>query len=138
MRFMDLKDVYNYNPTSRPTSRCTTRRSRREHVSTLSQRVLDNMLGASYDTFPWFRAVAIGGLLHRRRTREPGRQPVAGSASRSARTGRVRAGLQRRKALAEQQADNPAQLFVHDGEQFSYAFLPDQGWHLAWRAAPGR
>jgi hypothetical protein len=26
----------------------------------LSQRVLDDMLGASYDTFPWFRFTALG------------------------------------------------------------------------------
>ena len=26
--------------------------------------------------------------------------------------------------------DNPTQLFVYEGEQYVYTFLPDRGWHL--------
>jgi hypothetical protein len=98
----------------------------------LSQRVLDNMLGASYDTFPWFRYYAVG---------------IFASVTNSNLVDKVelkeRIAIQRFETEEELTAvygadvidratgpDNPQQLFTYDGQEFAYTFLPDQGWHL--------
>ncbi|MEQ9499728.1 MAG: zinc-dependent metalloprotease [Deltaproteobacteria bacterium] len=129
--FMDLQAVYNYNPdvftyVSMYDAPFGTRNA------ALSQRVLDNMLGASYDTFPWFRYYAIG---------------LFSSVTNSNLVGSVelkeRIAIRRFETLEELQAeygddivdratgpDNTQQIFVHDGEEYTYTYLADQGWHL--------
>lgn len=129
--FMDLQDVYNYNPNV-STYVSMYDAPFGERNAALSQRVLDNMLGASYDTFPWFRFLAVNLFASATNTN------LVDNLSLKERIAIQRFENQEEfelvygaEALAEATSpDNPAQLFVHDGEQFSYAFLPDQGWHL--------
>src|SRR5690606_4362265 len=57
--FMDLHQVDNYDPNVNTyVSMYDTPLGARNFA--LSQRVLDDMLGASYDTYPWFRFSALG------------------------------------------------------------------------------
>jgi hypothetical protein len=129
--FMDLQEIYNYNPDIYTyVAMYDAPFGNRNYA--ISQRVLDNMLGASYDTFPWFRYYAIG---------------LFSSVTNSNLVGNVelkeRIAIQRFENDAEFFAeygddiidratgpDNPQQIFVHEGEEYVYTHLRDQNWHL--------
>lgn len=129
--FMDLQEVYNYNPdiytyVAMYDAPFGTRNQ------ALSQRVLDNMLGAGYDTFPWFRYYAL--LIFSSVTNT---NLVDGEELKE------RIAIRRYENLAELTEefgedildratgpDNPQQLFTRDGEEYVYTYLPDRGWHL--------
>lgn len=129
--FMDLQEVSNYNPNVETYVAMYDTPFDNSSLA-LSQRVLDNMLGSNYDTFPWFRFFALN---------------LFSSATNSNLVSNV--GLRDRIAIRRYQnleelelefgagirdkilrEDNPAQLFVHDGEQYIYTYLEDRGWHL--------
>ena len=129
--FMDLQEVYNYNPDVYTYVSMYDAPFGDRNLA-LSQRVLDNMLGASYDTFPWFRYYAIG---------------IFSSVTNSNLVDKVelkeRIAIQRfeneEEILAAYGADlmeratgpnNPQQLFTHEGQEYVYTYLADQGWHL--------
>ena len=101
----------------------------------LSQRVLDNMLGSSYDTFRWFRYLGINLFAWATNGNDIGNIDL-----------KERIAIRRFENRAEflesfsEQAlvdvaadDNPAQFFIHDGERYVYTYLADQGWHLVAR-----
>ncbi|MEY4545416.1 MAG: hypothetical protein RL685_1611 [Pseudomonadota bacterium] len=129
--FMDQQEVSNYSPNVNTfVSMYDATLGSRNYA--LSQRVLDNMLGASYDTFPWFRFTALG---------------VFASVTNSNLIGDVslkeRIAIRRYENMQELTslygddilqratgASNPEQLFTHEGQEYVYTFLPDQGWHL--------
>ena len=98
----------------------------------LSQRVLDNMLGSNYDTFPWFRYYAIAIFANVANTN------LIGSTELRDRIAIHRFNnesdlFERFPRDAVDQAlrpDNPQQTFVHQGEEFVYTFLGDRTWHL--------
>jgi len=98
----------------------------------LSQRVLDNMLGSNYDTFPWFRYYAIALFASVTNTN------LVGSAELKERIAIHRFNTasdlyERFPQDSVDQAlrpDNPQQTFVHDGEEYVYTFLDDRTWHL--------
>lgn len=129
--FMDLQEIYNYNPDIYTyVSMYDAPFGDRNFA--LSQRVLDNMLGASYDTFPWFRYYAIGIFSSVTNSNLVGRAEL-----------KERIAIRRYENDAEFYAeygddvidratgpDNPQQIFVHEGEEFVYTHLPDQNWHL--------
>lgn len=129
--FMDQQEVSNYSPNVNTfVSMYDAALGSRNYA--LSQRVLDNMLGASYDTFPWFRFTALG---------------VFSSVTNGNLIGDVslkeRIAIRRYENLTELTSmygadileratgsGNPEQLFTHEGQELVYTFLPDQGWHL--------
>jgi hypothetical protein len=98
----------------------------------LSQRVLDNMLGASYDTFPWFRYTALGvfasvtngNLVSNVELKE--RIAIRRYENLEELTSAYGADIMERATGPT----NPEQLFTQDGQEYVYTFLPDQGWHL--------
>jgi hypothetical protein len=129
--FMDLQEVYNYSPNVE-TYVAMYDTSFDDSNLALNQRVLDDMLGANYDTFPWFRYYALN---------------LFSSATNSNLVSDVslrdRVAIRRYQNLEELELefgrgildqtlreDNPAQLFVHNGEQYIYTYLEDRGWHL--------
>jgi len=129
--FMDQQEVSNYSPNVNTfVSMYDQPFGTRNRA--LSQRVLDDMLGASYDTFPWFRFTALG---------------VFASVTNGNLVSNVelkdRIAIRRYETLQELTstygddilaratgADNPEQLFTQDGQEYVYTFLPDQGWYL--------
>jgi hypothetical protein len=129
--FMDLQEVYNYNPDVYTYVSMYDAPFGDRNLA-LSQRVLDNMLGANYDTFPWFRYYSIGIFSAVTNTNLVDQVQL-----------KERIAMQRYENLEELQAvygadiidratgaDNPQQLFTQDGEEYVYTFLADQGWHL--------
>lgn len=129
--FMDLQEVYDYNPDvytyvslyDAPFG---------DPNTALSQRVLDDMLGSNYDTFPWFRYYAIG---------------LFASVTNSDLVSKIE--LKERIAISRYEneaelveaigqegfdqavaAGNISQTFVKDGEEFVYTFMADRAWHL--------
>lgn len=129
--FMDLQDVYNYDPNIAGYAAMYDSNFGGAN-SAVAQRVLDNMLGANYDIFPWFRFLAVN---------------IFASATNSNLIGdislRDRIALERfenldeflamygEQSMLEATAEgNSAQVFVHNGEEHIFTFLPDQGWYL--------
>jgi Met-zincin len=129
--FMDLQEVYNYNPNVETYVAMYDTPFDNASLA-LNQRVLDDMLGANYDTFPWFRYFALN---------------LFSSATNSNLVSNVglrdRVAVRRYENLAELEqefgsgirdqivrTDNPQQVFVHGGEQYIYTYLHDQSWHL--------
>lgn len=131
LAFMDLQDVYDYDPNFETYVAMYDAPFGTKNAA-LAQRVLDNMLGANYDIFPWFRYFAIdifgyvtnSNLIYTTQLRE-------------------RIAIRRFERLADFEAefgtdslaeatrvDNPAQTFVHEGEEYVYTRLEDRGWHL--------
>jgi len=129
--FMDQQQVSNYNPNVNTYISMYDQPFGAQNLA-LSQHVLDDMLGASYDTFPWFRYTALG---------------VFSSVTNSNLVSNVdlkdRIAIQRFETLDELKAkygddvldratgqDNPEQLFTQSGDEFVYTYLADQGWYL--------
>ena len=129
--FMDLQEVYNYDP-SVYTYVSIYDAPFGDYNAALSKRVLDNMLGSSYDTFPWFKYYAM---------------LIFSSVTNS----NLVDGLELKDRIAVQRfenemelfeaygadvidrataAGNPAQVFTHAGEEYVYTYLADQSWHL--------
>ncbi len=129
--FMDLQDVYNYNPNVNTfVAMYDAPFGNRNYA--LSQRVLDNMLGANYDTFPWFRYFAVNLFASTTNTNLVNglelRERIAIRRYENREEFELEYGAD---ALAAATArDNPAQLFIHEGEEYAYTYLEDQGWHL--------
>ncbi|WP_083457087.1 zinc-dependent metalloprotease [Sandaracinus amylolyticus] len=130
--FMDLQLVYNYDPNVETYAAMYDAPPFGSRTSALSQRVLDDMLGANYDTFPWFRFLAVNLFASATNTNLIGDVGL-----------RERIAIRRYENLEELELElgehvieeataegNPAQIFVHDGEEHIYTFLEDQGWHL--------
>jgi hypothetical protein len=129
--FMDQQDVYNYNPNIQTYVAMYDATFGGRNLA-LSQRVLDNMLGANYDIFPWFRYLAVNlfawatnsNLINGADLKER----IAIKRYESLIAFNEEYG---EEAYAEtRRPDNPTQLFLHEGEQYVYTFLPDRGWHL--------
>jgi Met-zincin len=129
--FMDQQEVSNYSPNVNTFVSMYDRPFGARNLA-LSQRVLDDMLGASYDTFPWFRFTALGVFAS-----------VTNGNLISNVELKERIAIRRYETLAELIAtygedvleratgpDNPEQLFTQDGQEYVYTFLSDQGWYL--------
>ena len=129
--FVDLQDVYNYSPNVQ-TYVAMYDAPYGSMTQAVSQRVLDSMLGANYDTFPWFKYYAT--LIFASVTNSN----LVGTLSL-----KERIAIERYENEAEflgqygqvalEQAlsrDNPAQHFVHEGENYVYVYLPERAWHL--------
>lgn len=128
--FMDLQDVY-YSPNISTYVAMYDAPFGTENYA-LSQRVLDNMLGSNYDTFPWFRYLAVNIFAAVTNTN------LVGSPELKERIAIWRfnnaADLYERfpaevieEALHE---GNTQQTFMYEGEEYVYTYLPDRSWHL--------
>lgn len=130
--YMDLQEVYNYDPNVYTYVSLYDAPAFGDKNAAVSQRVLDNMLGAGYDTFPWFRYYAL--LIY---------SSVTNSNLVSNIQLKDRIAVERFDNVEElmlkygedvlDQAlrpDNASGVFVHDGQEYVYSFLPDQTWHL--------
>ena len=128
--FMDLQDVY-YSPNIATYASMYDAPIGSENVA-LSQRVLDNMLGANYDTFPWFRYYALNIFAYVSNTNLVGSSNL-----------RERIAIWRYPRIADLyehfpqetievalRSNNPQRIFTHDGEEYVYTYLADRRWHL--------
>lgn len=129
--FMDLHDVADYNPNIQTYVSIYDSPYGSKHAA-LTKRVLDNLLGANYDTFEWFRYYAL--LIFAQVSND--------SIFRSPEL-KDRIAIRRFESLERFEEEfgpdayaiatapgNHAQLFEHNGEQYVYAYVPDRGFHL--------
>ncbi|MGC4121840.1 MAG: zinc-dependent metalloprotease [Myxococcales bacterium] len=140
--FMDLQEVWDYDPNyytyvamyDAPFS---------NKNQALSQRVLDNMLGANYDTFPWFQYYALNIYASVTNTN------LVDSAQLKERIA-IRRYNNKADFVAEfgaeaydaaNASDNTAGVFTVSGAlcdgpnkmpcgEYAYTYLQDRGWHL--------
>jgi hypothetical protein len=128
--FMDLQDVY-YSPNISTYVSMYDAPFGTENL-TLSQRVLDNMLGSSYDTFPWFKYLALNIFAAVTNSN------LVGSPELKERIAIWRFNnaedLYERFPRGEiEQAlatGNTQQTFMHEGEEYVYSYIADRSWHL--------
>jgi hypothetical protein len=129
--FMDLQDISAYNPNVATYASMYDAAFGTQNDA-LAQRVLDDMLGANYDTFPWFKYYAlnifaavtnsnlIGNIQYRDRiaiqryNREADLEEIYGEGTVAEAT----------------RSDNLSQTFLRDGEEYIYSYLTDRSWHL--------
>jgi hypothetical protein len=130
--YMDLQEVYNYNPNVYTYISMYDAPAFGNKNLAVSQRVLDNMLGAGYDTFPWFRYYAL--LIYSSVTNSN----LVDNEELKERIAVERYDNEEELVMAYGEdvlhealrPDNPAGVFVHGGEEYVYTFLPDRAWHL--------
>ena len=129
--FMDLQEVYNYNPNIQDYVSLYDAPLTSQNAS-IAQRVLDNMLGSNYDTFPWFRYYALFIFGDVTNTNLVGNvQLKERIAIKRFETAESFLEMYGQDVLEEvERADNPSRIFVFDGEQYVYTYLPDRNWHL--------
>ena len=98
----------------------------------LAQRVLDNMLGANYDTFPWFKYYALNIFAAVTNSNLVGtiqlRDRIA--IKRFNRAEDLEAEFHEGAIADATRSDNAPQVFVHDGKEYVYSYLADRSWHL--------
>jgi hypothetical protein len=98
----------------------------------LSQRVLDNMLGANYDTFPWFKYYALNIFAAVTNSNLVGNVDL-----------RDRIAIKRYNRAEDLAAEygpdaideamspeNLSGLFEFEGEEYVYTYVEDRAWHL--------
>ena len=131
--FMGLQKVSNYNPNV-DTFAAMYDKPFGETNRQLAMHVLDNMLGAGYDTFPWFKFLAVNVFAQTTNTNlvdhpELKERIAIQRFARAVDMEEVYPG-----ALAEASAvDNPSQVFLNNGEEYVYSYLADRNWHLVAR-----
>ncbi|OGQ92062.1 MAG: hypothetical protein A2289_14250 [Deltaproteobacteria bacterium RIFOXYA12_FULL_58_15] len=128
--FMDFQEVWNYDPNIYDYLAMYDYTFTSRNAMT-AQRVLDDMLGSSYDTFPWFKYTAL--LLFASATNSNLIMNVEL---------KERIAIERYDNLMELEEvypgvlvealgpDNPAQLFTFEGQTYAYTYLADRNWHL--------
>jgi hypothetical protein len=133
LAFMDLQEVWNYDPNvydyaAMYDSVYTTRNW------DTAMRVLDGMLGANYDTFPWFKYYALlifADVTNSNLVGDVGlRERIAIERYENRMEFEERYPDVLMEALAP---DNAGQLFIFEGETYVYTYLPDRNWHLVAR-----
>ncbi|MCB9546198.1 MAG: zinc-dependent metalloprotease [Myxococcales bacterium] len=133
--YMDLQDIY-YSPNVAAYVSMWDAPFGSQNLA-LSQRVLDNMLGANYDTFAWFKYYALAIFASTSNTN------LVGSIETKERIAieRYENEMELREAYGDAaidyatRVDNPQQTFVYDSELYVYTYLPDRNWHLVARAS---
>jgi hypothetical protein len=140
--FMDLQDISYYDPNVATYSSMYDAAFGTQNDA-LAQRVLDDMLGANYDTFPWFKYYALN-IFAVRHEHQPDRQhPVPRPHRHPALQPRrgPRGDLRRRHRRRGRPGPTTlSQTFLRDGEEYIYSYLPDRSWHLvaSKSKAPGQ
>ena len=129
--FMDLQDVSGYNP-NLSTYVTMYDAPFNNKNDALSQRVLDDMLGANYDTFPWFKYYALNIFASVTNTNlftnTQYRDRIA--IKRYDRASDLEAEFGQGVIAEATRSDNISQTFVKDGEEYVYTYVTDRAWHL--------
>ncbi len=129
--FMDLQDVSNYDPNVQTFVAMYDAPFGTPNLA-LSQRVLDDMLGSNYDTFPWFRFLAVNLFASATNSNLVGdlslKDRIAIRRFENSFEFELEYGADAMAAAVA--PDNPSQVFVHDSEEYVYTYLPDRAWHL--------
>lgn len=129
--FMDLQDVSGYSPNVATYVTMYDAPFNNKNDA-LAQRVLDDMLGANYDTFPWFKYYALNIFAAVTNTNlfsnTQYRERIA--IRRYNRAADLEAEFGAGTIEAATRADNISQTFVKDGEEYVYTYLDDRSWHL--------
>jgi len=130
LAYMDFQETYDYNPNVY-TYVAMFDMPFGDRNSALAEKVLDNFLGAGYDTFPWFQYTALeyfayatnSNLINNTQLRD--RIAIR-------RYNTLEAFEEEFPGALEQalQTGNTAQLFSHEGKQYVYTYVADRGWHL--------
>jgi len=129
--FMDLQDVSGYNPNVATYVSMYDAPFGSQNLA-LSQRVLDNMLGANYDTFPWFKYYALNIFAAVTNSNLVGNVDL-----------RDRIAIKRYNRAEDLAAEfgpdaideamspeNLSGLFEFEGEEYVYTYVEDRAWHL--------
>ncbi|MBI5510207.1 MAG: zinc-dependent metalloprotease [Deltaproteobacteria bacterium] len=136
--FMDFQETWNYDPNVYTyVALFDVPFGDKNYV--LNQKVLDNFLGANYDTFPWFQYTALeyfawatnSNLINSVDLKE--RIAIRRYNTAEALNEEFPEALVDAALAADPERivpTNPARLFVHQGEQYVYAYLKDRGYHL--------
>ena len=129
--FMDVQEVYDYSPNIYTYVAMYDVPFGSKNAS-LAQRVMDNMLGSSYDTFRWFRYLGINLFAWATNGNDIGNLALKERIAirRFENRGEFIEEFGEEALFAATAEDNSAQFFIHEGEQWIYTYLPDQGWHL--------
>jgi len=135
--FMDLQAAFNYNPNVASYVALYDYPFATPQNNALAQKVLDDMLGANYDTFPWFKYTAVNLFAAATNTNMIDNTKL-----------RERIAIQRfdnQLEVAEiygpeaikdaTRSDNESQVFFHNGETYAYTYLKDRSWHLVANAS---
>ncbi|MCK6572089.1 zinc-dependent metalloprotease [Myxococcota bacterium] len=129
--FMDLQDISYYDPNVATYSSMYDAAFGTQNDA-LAQRVLDDMLGANYDTFPWFKYYALNIFAAVTNTNLIGniqyRDRIA--IQRYNRAEDLEAEYGEGTVAEATRADNSTQSFLRNGEEYIYSYLPDRSWHL--------
>lgn len=129
--FMDLQDISAYNPNVATYAAMYDAPFGAQNDA-LAQRVLDNMLGANYDTFPWFKYYALNIFAAVTNSNLVGniqlRDRIA--IKRFNRAEDLEAEFHEGAIADATRSDNAPQIFVHDGKEYVYSYLADRSWHL--------
>ncbi|MBI4807207.1 MAG: zinc-dependent metalloprotease [Desulfovibrio sp.] len=129
--FMDLSEVYNYDPNVYTyVTMYDAPFGTRNYA--LSQRVLDNMLGANYDTFPWFKYYALFLFANATNSNLVDTIELKERIALQRFETREELELVYGAGILETVTDphNPQRIFTSNGEEYVYTYLPDQLWHL--------
>ena len=94
--------------------------------------VLDNMLGANYDTFAWFKYTALAIFADVTNTNLVYSAELQDRIAIKRYENQMELDLTFGEDVLDEALalDNHTQLFVHNGEEYVYTFLPDRDWHL--------
>jgi len=130
LAFMDFQEVYDYDPNVY-TYAALFDVPFGDRNQLLAQKVLDNFLGASYDTFPWFQYTAMNYFAANTNSN------LISNVNLKDRIAIKR--FNTIEALNEQFPEalsdglmpgNTSQTFTHDGQRYIYTYLEDRNWHL--------
>lgn len=129
--FMDLQDISAYDPNVATYASMYDAPFDSKNDA-LAQRVLDDMLGANYDTFPWFKYYALNIFAYVTNTNLISniqyRERIA--IQRFNRAEDLEAIYGAGTVAEATQRDNTSQTFLRDGEEYIYTYLEDRAWHL--------
>ena len=129
--FMDFNEVWNYDPNVYDyVAMFDVPFGTRNRA--ISQRVLDNMLGANYDTFTWFKYYALGIFSSVTNSNMVGQSDLKNRiAIRRFESRDDFEAIYGEQALREAtRADNPIRAFMFEGEEYVYTYLADRNYHL--------
>ncbi|MFZ4734585.1 MAG: zinc-dependent metalloprotease [Bradymonadia bacterium] len=129
--FMDLQDVSGYNPNVATYVSMYDAPFGSRNLA-LSQRVLDNMLGANYDTFPWFKYYALNIFASVTNSNLIGNVELRDriAIKRYNRAEDLAAEFGDEALVTATSPDNLSGLFEFEGEEYVYTYIEDRAWHL--------
>ncbi len=135
--FMDLQAAFNYNPNVAAYVSFYDYPFATAQNNALAQKVLDDMLGANYDTFPWFKYTALNIFAAATNTNNISNTKLRERIAIQRFNNQMEVGeIYGPDAIREAtRPDNASQVFFKDGEMYVYTYLKDRSWHLVANAS---